>query len=92
MARREPEPCRVSTSRHEFQIPSVRDASRELAMSVSLDADWGGTGSSAIDAESFTTLTPTLFLGKGLASCRRRYSSRSRSRPSSAMRFDQKLD
>ena len=49
-----------------FKYQFVRDASRELAMSVSLDADWGGTGSSAIDAEPFTTLTPTLFLGKGL--------------------------
>ena len=34
-------------------------------MSASLDVDWGGTGSEAVDAESFTTLTPTLFLGKG---------------------------
>jgi hypothetical protein len=49
-----------------FKYQFVRDAARELAMSVSLDADWGGTGSSAVDAESFTTLTPTLFFGKGL--------------------------
>ena len=49
-----------------FKYQFVRDASSELAMSISLDADWGGTGSSAIDAEPFTTLTPTLFLGKGL--------------------------
>lgn len=49
-----------------FKYQFVRDPSRELAMSVSLDVDWGGTGSSKIDAEPFTTLTPTLFLGKGL--------------------------
>ncbi len=49
-----------------FKYQFVRDDSRELAMSVSLDADWGGTGSSAIDAEPFTTLTPTLFVGKGI--------------------------
>jgi hypothetical protein len=49
-----------------FKYQFVRDADRELAMSVSLDADWGGTGASAIDAEPFTTLTPTLFVGKGL--------------------------
>ncbi len=49
-----------------FKYQFVRDADRELAMSVSLDADWDGTGASAIDAESFTTLTPTLFVGKGL--------------------------
>ncbi len=34
-------------------------------MSVSLDVDWGGTGSSAVDAKFFTTLAPTLFYGKG---------------------------
>jgi hypothetical protein len=34
-------------------------------MSASLDVDWGGTGSSSIGAEPFTTLTPTLFIGKG---------------------------
>jgi hypothetical protein len=49
-----------------FKYQFVRDPAGELAMSVSLDADWGNTGSSAIDAESFTTLTPTLFFGKGL--------------------------
>jgi hypothetical protein len=48
-----------------FKYQFVRDADRELAMSVSLDADWGGTGSKAVDAEPFTTLTPTFFLGKG---------------------------
>ena len=48
-----------------FKYQFVRDADRELAMSVSLDADWGGTGAKAVDAKSFTTLTPTLFLGKG---------------------------
>jgi hypothetical protein len=48
-----------------FKYQFVRNAERELAMSVSLDADWGGTGASAVDAEPFTTLTPTLFLGKG---------------------------
>jgi hypothetical protein len=48
-----------------FKYQFVRDANREQAMSVSLDVDWGGTGSSAIDAEPFTTLTPTFFYGKG---------------------------
>jgi hypothetical protein len=49
-----------------FKYQFVRNADRELAMSVSLDVDWGGTGASAVDAEPFTTLTPTLFVGKGL--------------------------
>jgi hypothetical protein len=48
-----------------FKYQFVSDASGELAMSASLDVDWGGTGSSSIGAESFTTLTPTLFIGKG---------------------------
>jgi hypothetical protein len=48
-----------------FKYQFVRDADRELAMSISLDVDWGGTGSSAIGAEPFTTLTPTVFAGKG---------------------------
>ena len=34
-------------------------------MSVSLDVDWGGTGSSTVGAAPFTTLTPTVFAGKG---------------------------
>jgi hypothetical protein len=48
-----------------FKYQFVRDAGAELAMSVSLDVDWGGTGSQAVDAEPFTTLVPTLFIGKG---------------------------
>ena len=27
--------------------------------------DWGGTGSKAVDAEPFTTLVPTFFVGQG---------------------------
>jgi hypothetical protein len=46
----------------------VRDAGDELAMSAALDVDWGGTGNSSIGADSFTTLTPTVFLGKGFGS------------------------
>jgi len=49
-----------------FKYQFVRDPMRELAMSVSLDVDWGNTGASAVDAEPFTTFTPTLFFGKGL--------------------------
>jgi hypothetical protein len=48
-----------------FKYQFVRDAERELAMSASLDADWGGTGAKSIGAEPFTTLTPTWFAGKG---------------------------
>jgi hypothetical protein len=48
-----------------FKYQFVRDADRELAMSASLDVDWGRTGSSSIGAEPFTTLAPTVFAGKG---------------------------
>jgi hypothetical protein len=48
-----------------FKYQFVGDEERELAMSVALDADWGGTGAKSIGAEPFTTLTPTWFAGKG---------------------------
>ncbi len=48
-----------------FKFQFLTDPSREFVMSASVDVDWGNTGSKAIDAESFTTLTPTLFAGKG---------------------------
>jgi hypothetical protein len=48
-----------------FKYQFVRDAERELAMSASLDVDWGGTGGKSIGAEPFTTLTPIWFAGKG---------------------------
>jgi hypothetical protein len=48
-----------------FKYQFVRNAGAERAMSISLDVDWGGTGSKAVDAEPFTTLVPTFFVGKG---------------------------
>jgi hypothetical protein len=48
-----------------FKYQFLTDAAREFVMSASLDVDWGKTGSAKVDAEPFTTLTPTLFLGKG---------------------------
>ena len=47
-----------------FKCQFVRDAKGELAMSASLDVDWG-TGAKSIGAEPFTTLTPIWFAGKG---------------------------
>jgi hypothetical protein len=37
----------------------------ETILSVGVDADIGGTGSKRVGAESFSTLTPALFFGKG---------------------------
>lgn len=41
------------------------DAPHEFVFSLGLDADIGGTGSKRIGAESFSTITPQLYFGKG---------------------------
>jgi hypothetical protein len=43
----------------------LTDPAHEFVVKLGLDIDWGHTGSAAIGAEPFTTLTPTLFFGKG---------------------------
>ena len=48
-----------------FKFQYLTDPDRELVMSALLDVEWGHTGSAAVGAGPFTTLTPTLFLGKG---------------------------
>jgi hypothetical protein len=48
-----------------FKFQFLTDPDREFVMSASLDVEWGHTGSAAVSADPFTTLTPTLFLGKG---------------------------
>jgi hypothetical protein len=48
-----------------FKYQIAKAPASEFALSVSLDVDWGGTGAKAVDAESFTTLTPTVFAGQG---------------------------
>jgi hypothetical protein len=48
-----------------FKYQFISDPAGELAMSVSLVIDWGGTGSRSVGAEPFTTLTPTWLAGKG---------------------------
>jgi hypothetical protein len=48
-----------------FLYEFIRDAHDEVVMSVALDASWGGTGSRAVGAEPFTTLTPTWLFAKG---------------------------
>jgi len=46
-----------------FKYQIAKAPSAEFALSVALDVDWGGTGAKEVDAESFTTLTPTAFAG-----------------------------
>jgi hypothetical protein len=48
-----------------FKYQIAKTPASEFALSVSLDVDWGGTGAKAVDVESFTTLTPTVFAGQG---------------------------
>ena len=48
-----------------FLYEFIRDAHDEVVMSVALDVSWGGTGSRAVGAEPFTTLTPAWLFAKG---------------------------
>jgi hypothetical protein len=48
-----------------FKYQFLTDPGHEFVMSASLDVEWGHTGSAAVDADPFTTLTPTLFVGRG---------------------------
>ena len=41
----------------------------ETILSAGVDWDIGGSGSKRVGAESFSTVTPALFFGKGLATC-----------------------
>src|SRR5215469_15697710 len=48
-----------------FKYQFIKRDEQEFAFSAALDVDWGHTGSTSIGAEPFTTLTPTVFAGKG---------------------------
>src|SRR5262249_24235020 len=48
-----------------FKFQFLTDTAREFVMSAALEIEWGRTGSAAVGADPFTTLTPTLFIGKG---------------------------
>jgi hypothetical protein len=48
-----------------FKYQFYKDEARETLMSVGLGWEVGGTGSKAVGADSFSTLTPTIFFGKG---------------------------
>jgi hypothetical protein len=50
-----------------FQYQILKDASHELAILSGLVVDWGNTGSTGSGfASRFSTVTPTLYFGKGL--------------------------
>jgi len=48
-----------------FKSQFYTNAEHEFVMSVALAVEWGGTGSNSIGADSFSTLAPTFFFGKG---------------------------
>jgi hypothetical protein len=43
----------------------LTSAEHEAIVSAGLGVEWGDTGARKVDADSFSTLTPTLFFGKG---------------------------
>jgi hypothetical protein len=43
----------------------LTSAPHEAIVALGLSAEWGGTGADAVGAERHTTLTPTLYFGKG---------------------------
>ena len=48
-----------------FKYQAITDAPHELMISAGLDVEWGGTGAQRVGAERTSTLTPTLYFGKG---------------------------
>jgi hypothetical protein len=48
-----------------FQYQLLKDPTHELALMVSLDIEWGGSGAVSVGADRLTTYTPTLNIGKG---------------------------
>ena len=49
-----------------FKYAFYRDDVREAIVSAGVDWDIGGTGARRVGAESFSTITPAMFFGKGL--------------------------
>jgi hypothetical protein len=44
---------------------ALTSAAHEAILAAGVSVEWGGTGSAAVGAEPHTTLTPTLYFGKG---------------------------
>jgi hypothetical protein len=43
----------------------LKDAEHQLMMCVGLQVEWGGTGEASIGANSFSKVTPQIYIGKG---------------------------
>ncbi len=48
-----------------FKYQFVTDAAHEIVVSAGVSSELGGIGSPLVDADTFTTIIPTLYLGKG---------------------------
>ena len=48
-----------------LKYQAIANAPHELMVSAGLSVEWGGTGSARVGASPTTTLTPTLYFGKG---------------------------
>lgn len=48
-----------------FKYQLLTDTKAEFVLSAGLAVDWGGVGNRSVGAARFTTLTPTLWFGKG---------------------------
>jgi hypothetical protein len=49
---------------------ALTSAEHEAIVAAGVSVEWGGTGSQAVGAEPHTTITPTLYFGKGLGDLR----------------------
>lgn len=49
-----------------FKYQFLTAPTAEFVMSAGLSVEWGHTGNPSVGAEKFSTLTPTVFFGKGL--------------------------
>jgi hypothetical protein len=48
-----------------FKFQFLTDAPHELVMATSIVVEWGNTGAAGVGAESFSTVVPTVYIGKG---------------------------
>jgi hypothetical protein len=49
-----------------FKSQFLTNAAHEFVMSAGLVVEWGGSGSATVGTDPFSTVTPTLYVGKGL--------------------------
>ena len=49
-----------------FKWQFLTDTTHELVLSGAVAVEWANTGAKAVGAETFSTITPTLFFGKGM--------------------------